>query len=146
MQPRFSSPSPYDVAAAGQEVQGLCHSPQHKLRRAPCLPTLILMHLFPTFIAPAIGQAPRTIAPWAHKLQRTRDAKKLMIFSSCHLFVLPGSLPASAVAPLRAKLNGVCGQLAEGGGKLALTLCDGFGVPEHILQQSPIAANWRTMC
>ena len=46
----------------------------------------------------------------------------------------PGSLPPAAVPALRAKINALCGQLAANGGALALALCDGFGIPDHLLQ------------
>lgn len=58
-----------------------------------------------------------------------------------------GALPPAAVPALRAKINDLCGQLAADGGRLALALCDGFGIPDHLLQ-APIAFpnGWRNMC
>jgi acyl-CoA oxidase len=55
-----------------------------------------------------------------------------------------GALPGAAAAPLRAAVNALCAELAERGGAAALALCDGFGVPDHLLQ-APIAleGGWR---
>lgn len=35
---------------------------------------------------------------------------------------------------VHAKVNALCRELGEGNGRLALALCDGFGIPDHLLQ------------
>lgn len=58
-------------------------------------------------------------------------------------YLAGGALPGSAVAALRRKINGLCGALAAGGGRQALALCDGFGVPDHLLQAPIALGDWR---
>ena len=48
---------------------------------------------------------------------------------------------AHAVA-IRTHINKLCSQLAADAGKLALLMCEGFGIPDHLLQ-APIAFNWQ---
>ncbi len=48
----------------------------------------------------------------------------------------------SHAAALRLQINGLCSQLAADAGKLAIKLCEGFGIPDHLLQ-APIAFNWQ---
>lgn len=55
-----------------------------------------------------------------------------------------GALPASAAAALRRQILALCAQLNADGGRLALALCDGFGIPDHLLQ-APIAHGWRNL-
>ena len=45
-----------------------------------------------------------------------------------------GALSPEAVKALHARVNVVCRQLGAEGGRLALALCDGFGIPDHLLQ------------
>lgn len=35
---------------------------------------------------------------------------------------------------VHAKVNALCRELGAGNGRLALALCDGFGIPDHLLQ------------
>lgn len=57
-----------------------------------------------------------------------------------------GALSGEAMQGVRAKVNALCRELASNGGALARVLCDGFGIPDHLLQ-APIAvkggAGWR---
>lgn len=46
------------------------------------------------------------------------------------------------VAAVRLQINRLCAQLAADAGKLALVMCEGFGIPDHLLQ-APIAFNWQ---
>ena len=46
------------------------------------------------------------------------------------------------VAAVRLQINKLCTQLAADAGKLALLMCEGFGIPDHLLQ-APIAFNWQ---
>ncbi len=45
-------------------------------------------------------------------------------------------------AAVRLQINKLCSQLSADAGKLALLMCEGFGVPDHLLQ-APIAFNWQ---
>jgi acyl-CoA oxidase len=56
-----------------------------------------------------------------------------------------GVLAGSDVAALRAAVNEACHVLGGAGAGPALKLCEGFGIPDHLLQ-APIAFNWRDMC
>lgn len=56
-----------------------------------------------------------------------------------------GALPGPAAAALRRKVNALCGELAADGGRVALALCDGFGVPDHLLQAPIALGDWRAI-
>jgi hypothetical protein len=45
-----------------------------------------------------------------------------------------GVLSSAAAKALRAKVNALCRQLGADNGRLALALCDGFGIPDHLLR------------
>ena len=47
-----------------------------------------------------------------------------------------GALAGADMAVLRLQINGLCSALAAGGGATAVELCQGFGIPEHIIQVS----------
>ena len=49
-----------------------------------------------------------------------------------------GALRPQAASQLRLKINSLCGYFAADGASVALGLCDGFGIPDHLLQ-APIA-------
>lgn len=53
-----------------------------------------------------------------------------------------GALTGADMAALRAQINQLCGAFAADGARAALQLCDGFGIPEHLLW-APIASDWR---
>jgi acyl-CoA oxidase len=55
-----------------------------------------------------------------------------------------GALTGDDVSALRSRVNELCGALAADGGRAALDLCAGFGVPEHLIQ-APIASDWRAI-
>jgi len=42
------------------------------------------------------------------------------------------------------QVNDICKTLAADGGRVALELCAGFGIPEHLIQ-APIASDWRSI-
>jgi hypothetical protein len=63
--------------------------------------------------------------------------------SGVHL-TCQGALSGADVAALRNHVNAACRALAADGGRLAIRLCDGFGIPDHLLH-APIAFDWRTM-
>lgn len=48
----------------------------------------------------------------------------------------------SHAAAVRVQVNSLCSQLSADAGRLALQLCEGFGIPDHLLQ-APIAFNWQ---
>ena len=56
-----------------------------------------------------------------------------------------GALSGADLAAVRTQVNELCGAFAADGGRAALELCAGFGVPEHLLGGAPIASNWRTI-
>ena len=58
-------------------------------------------------------------------------------------YLAAGALPGSAAAPLRAATNELCRRLGAGGGRLALALCDGWGIPGHLIQAPVALASWR---
>lgn len=60
-------------------------------------------------------------------------------------YLAGGALPGSAVAPLRRKINALCGELSRDGAKKALALCDGFGIPAHLLQAPIALRDWRSI-
>ena len=62
---------------------------------------------------------------------------------SCYL--AGGALPGNAVGPLRRKINALCAELSRDGAKQALALCDGFGIPDHLLQAPIALRDWRSM-
>ena len=53
-----------------------------------------------------------------------------------------GVLPGKAVGLIRKQINHLCNYFASTDAKTARILCDGFGIPDHLLQ-APIAVdNW----
>lgn len=48
----------------------------------------------------------------------------------------------SHATAVRMQVNSLCSQLSADAGRLALLLCEGFGIPDHLLQ-APIAFNWQ---
>ena len=48
----------------------------------------------------------------------------------------------SHATAVRRQVNSLCSQLSADAGRLALLLCEGFGIPDHLLQ-APIAFNWQ---
>lgn len=57
-------------------------------------------------------------------------------------FLSAGAVSREDVPRLRAHVNGLCALLAADRAYLALKLCEGFGIPDHLLQ-APIAFDWR---
>ncbi|KAI8467025.1 MAG: acyl-CoA dehydrogenase/oxidase C-terminal [Monoraphidium minutum] len=56
-----------------------------------------------------------------------------------------GALDGSGAEALRGAVNGMCRTLGSGGARApALLLCEGFQIPDHLLQ-APAAFNWRAM-
>jgi acyl-CoA oxidase len=54
-----------------------------------------------------------------------------------------GAIGGQDAEALRGAVNALCRKLGSGGSAApALVLCDGFGIPEHLLA-APIAFNWR---
>ena len=56
-------------------------------------------------------------------------------------FLASGALGAAELGALRAALHELYRALSAGGGRLALRLCDGFGIPEPLIT-APIAKVW----
>lgn len=55
-----------------------------------------------------------------------------------------GAISGADVAALRCQVNSLCATFAAEGGRLALQLCAGFGIQDHLLN-APIATNWRAI-
>lgn len=78
-------------------------------------------------------------AAWREPLERL-----CLLYGLCsvenHLatYLEHGVLQPRAVPVLRRKINDLCGYFAKDGAAVALGLCDGFGIPSHLLQ-APIA-------
>jgi acyl-CoA oxidase len=53
-----------------------------------------------------------------------------------------GALDGAAVSSVREHVNAACALLGANKGALALRLCAGFGVPDHLIA-APIAQDWR---
>jgi acyl-CoA oxidase len=84
----------------------------------------------------AIGGALRTLATLYGASRAERGAAGLLA---------AGAIGGADAEALRAAVNGLCRRLGGGGGAApALVLCDGFGIPDHLLA-APIAFNWRAM-
>lgn len=54
-----------------------------------------------------------------------------------------GALSGKSMSHLRLKINGLCSSLSENGAHRALSLCDGFGIPDHLLQAPIALGSWR---
>lgn len=52
--------------------------------------------------------------------------------------------PAEAAA-VRTGVNSLCRLLSADNGRVSLQLCDGFGIPEHLLFNAPAASDWRRL-
>lgn len=57
-------------------------------------------------------------------------------------FLAAGVLTREDSQALRAAVNQMCGELAANKAALATKLCDGFGIPDHLLA-APIAFDWQ---
>jgi hypothetical protein len=53
-----------------------------------------------------------------------------------------GALSGDALRALRLRVNALCRQLGADGARTALALCDGFGIPDELLQASTAAMLW----
>lgn len=60
-------------------------------------------------------------------------------------YLAGGALGAQALSPLRKKIAALCGKMNENGGKMALQVVGGFGIPNHLVQAPIAVGNWRTM-
>lgn len=63
--------------------------------------------------------------------------------SGLQCYLAAGALPGNAVAPLRRKINALCGRLAMDNARQALAFCDAFGIPDHLLQAPIALQGWR---
>ena len=60
------------------------------------------------------------------------------------VYLANGALQPEHAAAVRLAVNASCAALAAQGGKPALLLCEGFGVPDHLLA-APIAFDWKAI-
>ena len=58
-------------------------------------------------------------------------------------YLVGGALPATAVGPLRLKINFICAGMVKDGAKSAVALCDAWGIPDHLLQAPIALRDWR---
>lgn len=56
-------------------------------------------------------------------------------------YLAQGALKAADRSAVRRQINALCGRLAADGGRMAISLCDSFGIPDHIVH-APIAFDW----
>lgn len=55
-----------------------------------------------------------------------------------------GALSPEGMAHVHASVKALCRQLGAGNGRLALALCEGFGIPPHLLHAPIAVGDWRT--
>ena len=55
-----------------------------------------------------------------------------------------GALTGRNMHAVHARVNALCRQLGADGGRLALALCDGFGIPDHLLSAPIAVGDWRS--
>eukprot|EP00887_Chlorella_sp_A99_P007225 scaffold2.g7225.t1 len=96
---------------------------------------------FATFAAEA-ERAPAGLRPALALLARLYGLARVEAGLACYLGA--GALPgAGGAAAVRSQVNELCRALGADGGALALALCDGFGLPEHVLQAPVAVGDWR---
>ncbi len=57
-------------------------------------------------------------------------------------YLAAGVMDGKAAAALRLAVNDLCARLSANDGKTLLRLCDGFGIPDHLMS-APIARDWQ---
>ncbi|KAI7838260.1 hypothetical protein COHA_007949 [Chlorella ohadii] len=98
-------------------------------------------HTFAAFQAEAAA-APAALQPALNLLALLYGLTRIEAGVECYLST--GALSGDAIKALHAKANALCRELGAGNGRLALALCDGFGIPDHLLQAPIAVGNWRT--
>ena len=63
---------------------------------------------------------------------------------SADFYLAAGALSGGHMKAIRSLVNQACAALAANRGALALRLCEGFGIPEHLIA-APIARDWRSI-
>lgn len=63
---------------------------------------------------------------------------------SAGFYLASGTLCGADMKTIRELVNQACAALSGDGGALALRLCEGFGIPEHLIA-APIARDWRSI-
>ncbi|KAG2451240.1 hypothetical protein HYH02_003847 [Chlamydomonas schloesseri] len=88
-----------------------------------------------------VERAPPSLQPALAALARLYAVSRLQ--RAAAFYLAAGALSRADMAALRAAAAELYGQLTAGGPRCAaVALCDGFGVPDHLLQ-APIAFDWR---
>lgn len=101
----------------------------------PLLPTP------PSALPQEVERAPPALQPPLAALARLYAVSRLQ--RAAAFYLAAGAANRADVAALRAAAADLYGQLTAGGPRCAaVALCDGFGVPDHLLQ-APIAFDWR---
>lgn len=98
-------------------------------------------HTFAAFQAEAAA-APPQLQPALNLLALLYGLTRIEAGVECYLST--GALSGDAMKAVHAKVNALCRELGAGNGRLALALCDGFGIPDHLLQAPIAIGNWRT--
>lgn len=86
--------------------------------------------------------APASLRPALRLLCQLYGLSRLEAGVECYLAA--GALSGEAVKAVHARVNSLCRELGEGGGRLAVALCAGFGIPPHLLQAPIAVGDWRT--
>lgn len=129
-----------DVASAGGGARGFDAS----LDTAVALGwAAVDRQTFDTFASEA-EKAPVELRASLELLARLYGLSRVEAGLTCYL--ASGALPASGPAAVRRQINELCRALGADRGRLALTLCDGFGIPDHLLAGEANVAqhDWRT--
>lgn len=90
----------------------------------------------------AVGSAPQALQPSLTALAQLYGASK--VETNLAFFLAQGVMGKAEAEASRAAVNGLCRLLSADDGRVALQLCDGFGIPDHLIA-APIAGNWRQM-
>jgi acyl-CoA oxidase len=90
-----------------------------------------------------VAAAPAALRPALSRLCLLYGLSR--VESGMESYLAGGALPGAAARALRGKVNALCAALAADGGREARALCDGFGVPDHLLQAPIALAGWRTI-
>jgi acyl-CoA oxidase len=86
--------------------------------------------------APTSLQVPLASVAWLYGATRVEKRQSSLLAA--------GVIGAADVAALRQAVNDACKELGGNGAKPALRLCEGFAIPDHLLQ-APIAFDWRSI-
>lgn len=89
-----------------------------------------------------LQRAPTSARPTLEALARLYGLTRV----EKHMAVLlaHGAMQAQHAAVVRLAVNHVCAALSAHNGRAALLLCEGFGIPDHLIL-APIAFDWKAI-